>query len=297
METFKQQEQYNLKEYKKYLSILLNEEKKQKQLIEKYKKLPKSDVKRRKQGKLKVIKKSKERPRYWFDMETAMAIVRSEGIESSIQYKLWHKANNPMRMPKYPDRMYESTWKGWNYFLGTNNTFGYPNKGRSYRSFEDAQKFAKSLNLKNREEWLLYVKSGKLPDDVPRRPDYVYSRGKRDEYWLSWKDFLGYGTQIKTIEEQHNEVTPIVYICKKRTGLPNNIYVINIIPGGISALKDHIIKMDMILVSAFYTTIDYNAKSEIKKYSTYKEYNDCYIIGNIYELINEFENNMEKVRF
>jgi len=52
-----------------------------------------------------------------------------------------------------------------------------PNK--KYVCFADAHKFAKSLNLKTRKEWRLYVKEG-MPDKVekpahiPAHPDGIY---------------------------------------------------------------------------------------------------------------------------
>ena len=38
---------------------------------------------------------------------------------------------------------------------------------KNWRSFEEARKFAQSLNLKSGKEWLNYCKSGKKPKDIP----------------------------------------------------------------------------------------------------------------------------------
>lgn len=61
---------------------------------------------------------------------------------------------------------------------------------KKYQSFKDARKFARSLNLKSQKEWFDYCKSGKKPDDIPRR---VNSSNHYKNEWISWGDFLGTG--------------------------------------------------------------------------------------------------------
>lgn len=63
---------------------------------------------------------------------------------------------------------------------------------RTFRSFEDARKFSRSLVLKNVTEWRQYTKGNRpdlppFPDDIPANPNQTY----RDKGWLSWPDFLG----------------------------------------------------------------------------------------------------------
>ena len=60
---------------------------------------------------------------------------------------------------------------------------------KKYRSFEQARKFARSQKFQNREEWKNFVKSGKLPDDIPRGPAGVY----KNKGWKGWGDWLGTG--------------------------------------------------------------------------------------------------------
>lgn len=66
-------------------------------------------------------------------------------------------------------------------------------RGRgNFRSFEDALTFARSLNLKSRKEWRLWIK-GELkgidpkPSDVPAHPDGVY----KIHGWEGWRHWLG----------------------------------------------------------------------------------------------------------
>ncbi len=49
---------------------------------------------------------------------------------------------------------------------------------KNFRVFLEARKFIQSLGLKNKQEWLDYVKSGNKPDDIPAAPWVVYSKEK-----------------------------------------------------------------------------------------------------------------------
>jgi predicted helicase len=65
----------------------------------------------------------------------------------------------------------------------------------SWRPFEEARELAKSLKLKNINEWRAFCKDelpeiGILPEDVPAKPDRTY----KDKGWHSYGDWLGTGT-------------------------------------------------------------------------------------------------------
>ena len=62
-------------------------------------------------------------------------------------------------------------------------------KKKTYRSFEEARKFVHKLELKNRDEWSVFCKSGKKPEDMPADPAGVY----KNKGWKSWGDWLGTG--------------------------------------------------------------------------------------------------------
>ena len=55
-----------------------------------------------------------------------------------------------------------------------------------YKTFEEARKYIRSLNLKGVEEWKEYCKSGQRPADIPAAPDKKY-KGE----WIDWYDWLG----------------------------------------------------------------------------------------------------------
>ncbi len=56
-----------------------------------------------------------------------------------------------------------------------------------FRSFEDARKFVRTLNLKGDREWREYCKSDNKPKDIPSNPNSVY----KNKGWISNGDFFG----------------------------------------------------------------------------------------------------------
>jgi hypothetical protein len=60
------------------------------------------------------------------------------------------------------------------------------NERLRFRSFESARELIRSQELKDRQEWNRYCKSGKLPDDVPHNPEKTYKKE-----WKGWGYWLG----------------------------------------------------------------------------------------------------------
>lgn len=58
---------------------------------------------------------------------------------------------------------------------------------KEFRSFKDARKFVRKLNLKTEHEWREHYSSGKLPDDIPNSPHHTYKE------WNGIGDWLGTG--------------------------------------------------------------------------------------------------------
>ena len=65
---------------------------------------------------------------------------------------------------------------------------------KSWKPFDEAREFARSLNLRNGDEWEQYCKFGKdgipKPDDIPSNPNRSY----KNDGWISWGDWLGTDT-------------------------------------------------------------------------------------------------------
>ena len=65
--------------------------------------------------------------------------------------------------------------------------YGVPIKERGFLRFEEARTFARSLGIKNKEEWEQWAKSGERPHNIPSNPQYNY----KDYGWEGMKDWLG----------------------------------------------------------------------------------------------------------
>jgi hypothetical protein len=93
----------------------------------------------------------------------------------------------PNDIPINPNRFknYKNQWKGWGEFLSTNNI---SRKNINFRDYEEAKKYAQSLNLKSSHEWLKLVSLKKIPEDIPGSP---YKLKKYKNQWKGWGEFLG----------------------------------------------------------------------------------------------------------
>jgi len=61
---------------------------------------------------------------------------------------------------------------------------------KQFRTFEDARKYVRTLDLKNQKEWRVFIKSSKRPNDIPTNPEKVY----KNKGWKSTGDWLGTGS-------------------------------------------------------------------------------------------------------
>lgn len=307
---------YHLSEYKKFVAIFEKQERDQQKLLKRIEQIKeKNKLKQKNTQKKKLknnivkenninkqnldVKRKIGRPRTCVDYYSAMAIVRSEKIGSADQYKRWFQVNNPARMPKYPNRAYKKEWTGWGDFLGVYNDFKefFGTKGKSkYISFDDARRYAVKLKLKNIREWFAHTEDKDFPKNIPSRPDIIYNK-KKCKQWISWKHFLGKNNNdFKTIDEVILETSPILYIAKKKDNNINNVYIINVIPGGKNALIDHSIKMNILIIDAYYVDSLFDYKLYLKKLQPYTYgKKDEYEILNIYEVLNDISLSLKKV--
>ena len=122
--------------------------------------------------------------------EDAIKFVKKFNLDTGSDWKKFIQVNNiPDNIPRAPHFVYKNQWEGWQKFLGGSY--------REYSSYDDAKKFACSLNLKTGEEWKEFVQSGKKPNNVPANPNGVY----KNKGWNGWGDFLGTGN-IASINKQ-----------------------------------------------------------------------------------------------
>lgn len=122
----------------------------------------------------------------------ARSFVRKLGLKNYEEWRsyckggLKGKPEKPADIPSGPLQVYRKQFNGFGDWLGTRNT---ATKNRNFLSFEAARSYVKKLGLRNGKEWNEYCKLGKIPANIPRKPDQTY-RGKG---WLSFGDWLGTG--------------------------------------------------------------------------------------------------------
>jgi hypothetical protein len=121
------------------------------------------------------------------DFESAREFARSLGLKNQKEWREYCKSGNkPDGIPVAVEQTYKKDFKGMGDWLGTGNVGP---KDKVFHSFTEAREFARSLGLKNYDEWREYVKSGDKPADIPNRPDSTY----KNEGWTSLGDWLGTG--------------------------------------------------------------------------------------------------------
>ncbi|OGV89638.1 MAG: hypothetical protein A3K19_23925 [Lentisphaerae bacterium RIFOXYB12_FULL_65_16] len=100
----------------------------------------------------------------------------------------------PAGMPLAPEKVYQGFgWQGWQDWL---IAAGESRRGRQFRSYAQARRFARSLSLRSSGEWKKYCRGGlpgrePLPSDIPATPEKVY----KGDGWMSWGDWLGTGPE------------------------------------------------------------------------------------------------------
>ncbi len=136
--------------------------------------------------------------RRYQSFQTARAFARSLQLKSSTEWHRWsrgampEKGLRPQDIPSAPWLVYAGKgWAGFGDWLGTGTVAPF---NMHFRSFRDARRFARSLGLRSRAEWMMYCK-GQLsthspkPSDIPANPNVVY----RDRGWKGAGDWLGTG--------------------------------------------------------------------------------------------------------
>lgn len=131
----------------------------------------------------------------WASFEEARDLARELKCRSRDEWREWARGRRrPAHIPSNPDVVYKADWGGWPDFLGFQSSTQRAARPAAptqapFRDFEECRNFAWSLSLRSQREWERWAESDARPSDVPSRPDSVY----REDGWLSWADWLGYG--------------------------------------------------------------------------------------------------------
>lgn len=121
----------------------------------------------------------------FYSYEEARKLVHSFNLKSQNEWNLFCKSSEfDTKIPKSPKTVYKKYWKNMGDWLGTNTIAP---QNRVFLDFKSAKELIKQLNLKNTDEWNIYSKSGKRPDNIPSNPQKNY----KEKGWKGWTDFFG----------------------------------------------------------------------------------------------------------
>ena len=218
----------------------------------------------------------------------ARQFVRDECISHRAEYFRWYDYNRPAQIPKYPRTAYKDEWKGWNDWLGNNNTF----KGvkRNFRPFSEAVAFVHKLHLKSAQAWFQYIREHGIPDDIPSRPELVYR--KRGD-WVSWPHWLGntLSTRVAGVQEivKQAGLLYIVHI----PGRPANVFKIGVELGGASAIRDAQAKVGFTVIKLFKMEPQYDWKALVLQHAKPWWENDAeFLVDNVNALMFDLGNDL-----
>jgi hypothetical protein len=137
--------------------------------------------------------------------DQAKNFVRTLGLKGQKEWTAYAKSDKrPKNIPSAPYQHYLE-WDGYADWLGTSRI-----RLSDFLPFEEAREFARSLNIKGKKEWVIFVQSDKRPIDIPTQPDKYY--GKTGE-WTNWYDWLGQirgnsgqGAAVRRIQSRFHEL-------------------------------------------------------------------------------------------
>ncbi len=120
--------------------------------------------------------------------ERARAYVRKLGLKSQTEWFRYTMSGHlPRDIPTAPSRTYrDKGWVGWGDWFGSGVV---ATQQRRYRPLDQARAFVRELGLRSGQDWRNYMKTGKLPPDIPADPSRTY----RGRGWISMGDWLGTG--------------------------------------------------------------------------------------------------------
>jgi len=137
---------------------------------------------------------------YWdieyrkFDL--ARQFARNLNLKSIKEWRLYcrgkmpEKGTKPINIPTAPNFVYKD--KGWTDWSDWLDTVIIAPINKTFLPFEEARKFVRGLNLKNKKDWKKYSK-GELgekpprPYNIPSCPETIY----KDKGWINLGDWLG----------------------------------------------------------------------------------------------------------
>ncbi len=141
--------------------------------------------------------------REFYSLEKFKKVCLRLNIKNSKDFRKY-LINTPLnkrdrKIPSVPD-MYYKQWTSWPEVFGLSTGL----RG-NFVSFNEARKFARSLNFVNEKQWLDFVKTNKKPLKIPAQPQSIY---KKD--YKGIRDFLGYERSFRKKYFSFNKTKQIV---------------------------------------------------------------------------------------
>lgn len=228
----------------------------------------------------------------WLSYFDAQLIVQDECLQSRNIYYSWWDRNRPKGIPKYPYRVYLEEWTSWNDFLGNDNRTGME-LFREWRPYHEAIVFAHSLRIPTMTEWIEYAQAGKLPSDIPGRPDAIY------EDWVSWKQWLGNRPAEKVDAIQKAAGVALLYVGIVQ-GRPGGIIKVGVAKGGESELGSLQQKFQFRAIGKYRADPKVDWKNIVESFGSvwedYRAVEGEYLCRNVNELMFELSCQLDIVR-
>jgi len=120
--------------------------------------------------------------RTYLSFNEAKKFVHTLKIKTKDEWIFFTKSGNlPKNIPTTPARTYKEYWESWSDWLGS-GTISHRNKSKMWLNWKEAkklyQKIVKENGIKNGTEWHTYIKTHKLPKDLPRYPAEIYTKAR-----------------------------------------------------------------------------------------------------------------------
>jgi hypothetical protein len=126
----------------------------------------------------------------WRSFTDGRAFARGLGLTGDRGWREWSKSGQrPSDIPGDPFKVYrDAGWISWPDWLGSERRV-YTKK--EVLPFAAGRAYARKVKLKGVKEWKEWSKSGQRPSNIPASPERTY----RDDHWISYPDWLGYGSE------------------------------------------------------------------------------------------------------
>ena len=135
----------------------------------------------------------------WMAFEEARIFVSKLRLSNQNEWRKFSKSKfKPKDIPVNPDSVYKKEgWISYGDWLGTGTI---ASRYFEFKDFISARAFVQKLGLQNQNDWKEYMKSDKIPNDIPTSPHRKY----KGEGWISYGDWLGTGNIAAKDKEFRN---------------------------------------------------------------------------------------------